>query len=272
MKVILILSLIGLALFVVVMVVLNINQERLIFRPERLPQNYQFQFATPFEERQFQVKPGITLSALHFRAPNSKGLVFYLHGNAGSLRSWGEVASEYTRFGYDVLIPDYRGYGKSSGRISNEQMLHRDARWIYEKALEEYSSSNIVVVGRSLGSGIAAQLAAKFACQLLILETPYFNFRDLVDHHYWFLPTGWILKYRFRTNQQLKKVSVPVYLFHGTEDELIPFNSSERLEALGEHIELITMHGARHSEYRNNPNYRDGMERIFKSLETASAD
>lgn len=267
MKIVLIVILIGLVVFALLMILLNANQERLIFHPEVLPEDYSFAFQEPFEERSFSPKAGIHINTLHFRTPKPKGLVLYLHGNAGSLRSWGDVAADFLRFGYDVMIPDYRGYGKSTGAISNEMMLHRDARFVYEKALQEYQAKDIVIVGRSLGSGIASQLASKQPCRLLILETPYFNFRDLADHHYRFLPTGMILKYRFRTNQHLKKVTVPVYLFHGTKDALIPYNSSERLAALGDHIELITMPDAFHSEYRMMPAYREGMERIFRLMD-----
>ncbi|MEK7826436.1 MAG: alpha/beta fold hydrolase, partial [Thermodesulfobacteriota bacterium] len=96
------------------------SQESLIFYPEILPPDYPFAFSQPFEEVNVPVEAA-TLNALLFKAQNAKGVVLYLHGNAGSLRSWGDVAGDFTSRGYDILIPDYRGFGKSTGNIANEK-------------------------------------------------------------------------------------------------------------------------------------------------------
>ena len=100
------------------------SQESLIFYPEILPPDYPFAFSEPFEEVTVPVEAA-TLNALLFKAPNAKGVILYFHGNAGSLRTWGDVAGDFTSRGYDILIPDYRGFGKSTGNISNEKQLLR---------------------------------------------------------------------------------------------------------------------------------------------------
>ncbi|MBU1746041.1 MAG: alpha/beta hydrolase, partial [Proteobacteria bacterium] len=106
---------------------LGCTQESLIFFPETLPRDYPFSFSEPFEEVNVPVEAA-TLNALLFKAQNKgadfksvPGVVLYFHGNAGSLRSWGGVAGDFTSRGYDILIPDYRGFGKSTGDIANEK-------------------------------------------------------------------------------------------------------------------------------------------------------
>ncbi len=101
-------------------------QERFIFFPEKLSSDYKFTFRQDFEEVSIKAGDGTALHGLIFTSVNSKGLIFYLHGNAGSVRTWGDVVKTYTDLGYDVFILDYRGYGKSGGSISSEQQLYDD--------------------------------------------------------------------------------------------------------------------------------------------------
>src|SRR5580693_10616872 len=87
-------------------------QEKLIFFPQKLEKNYKFRFSQKFEEINIRTKDNKFLNGILFKADSSKGLIFYLHGNAGSLSSWGEVAKTYTDLNYDVFMLDYRGFGK----------------------------------------------------------------------------------------------------------------------------------------------------------------
>ncbi len=115
-----------LGLYLVVCGLLYVYQERFIFFPEVVSPDFPYRFAVPFEEVTWQVD-GATIHAVHFRVAQPKGVILYLHGNAGSVRSWGHVAEELVTHGGDVLMPDYRGYGKSTGTITSEQVLHDDA-------------------------------------------------------------------------------------------------------------------------------------------------
>ena len=108
-------------------------QEKFIFLPEKLSSDYPFEFDANFEEYNIPMNDGATINALHFKSDSSKGLMLYFHGNAGSLRRWGEVVIPFIEYGYDVLIVDYRGYGKSTGNRSKGALLS-DAEQIYEFA------------------------------------------------------------------------------------------------------------------------------------------
>jgi pimeloyl-ACP methyl ester carboxylesterase len=241
-----------------------IFQEHLIFHPERLSVKYDFLFDTPFEEKVFDTPDGYILSALVFKVEKSKGIVFYHHGNAGNLESWGQRAIDFTSRGYDVLMYDYRGYGKSTGYIKNEKMLYADATLIYKELLYDYKERDIIVYGTSLGTGIASYIAYNNHPSKLILETPYYNFYDVAKFHYPYLPNSLLLHYQFKTNQFLPKIKGEVFLFHGTEDETVPYNSSVRLAELSNNISLITIKNGSHNNLNTFHDYHQWLGNVLE--------
>ena len=112
-----------LTLFIVVCGLLYFFQEKLIFFPENLDKDFKFSFDQKFEEINFKTQDNHLLNGILFMSDSSKGLIFYLHGNAGSLNTWGEVAQTYTDLNYDVFMLDYRGFGKSEGKINSQKQL-----------------------------------------------------------------------------------------------------------------------------------------------------
>lgn len=104
-------------IYILLCSILYFYQENLIFFPKNLEKNYKFNFEQKFEELHIKTTEGKLLNGLLFKANNSKGLIFYLHGNGGCISSWGEVAKTHTDLNYDIFIIDYRSYGKSEGQI-----------------------------------------------------------------------------------------------------------------------------------------------------------
>jgi len=241
-------TIIALVALLVAGILYNI-QEKLIFFPEKLAANYQFEFdpGWEFEELNFQVEAGVSLNSLLFRSEGKRGLIIYFHGNAGSLSSWGYVQAPFTQLGYDILIIDYRGYGKSGGTISSEKQLHADAAFVYHEMMKTYKEQETILYGRSIGTAIAAKVAAENSPKKLLLESPYFNFNDLVKKHYSSI-LAVLVKYKLATNTYLLETSCPVYLIHGTIDNIIPFQSSERLDALSENIQLTAVPSGGHND------------------------
>jgi uncharacterized protein len=251
------------ALYLVMCVALYRHQERLIFFPERLPPDYTYSFPTTFREITWQVD-GATLHALHFTVDQPKGVILYLHGNAGSLRSWGDVAADFVERGYDVFMPEYRGYGKSTGTITHERILLQDALVAYTRLRQQYAEQHIILYGRSLGTGIATYLATIHPPGTLILETPYASLKELATSQFPFVPPM-LLKYPLHTDRWISAVICPVYLLHGTHDELIPYRSSERLVALiNAHHELISISGGEHNNLAGFAAYQAALNRILR--------
>ena len=235
-------------------------QEKLIFFPQKLNKGFAFDFKQHFEEKNILTAEGIKLNCLLFKADSSKGVIFYLHGNAGSLSTWGRVAKSYMALNYDVLVIDYPGYGKSEGKIHNEEKLYNNLQNVYDTLKQLYPENKIIVLGYSIGTGPAAKLAATNAPRLLILQAPYYSLSDLVRHTYPIVP-GFLLKYKFKTNEYLPQCKMPVVVFHGDKDEVIYYESALKLK---QHFKkqdtLITLIGMEHNGMTGNKDYLEAIK------------
>ena len=239
---------------------LYLMQERLIFPASTLPADYRFVFDQPFEEMRIDV-PGAQLDALHFTQSDPRGLVFFLHGNAGDLSTWTTGLDFYRRVNYDLFIFDYRGYGKSTGRIESEAQLHADVRAAWDRIAPRYRERNlpIVIYGRSLGTGLAAYLARDVDPALLMLVTPYASLAGAALRAFPFAPE-WAMKYPLRTDRIIGEVKSPVLLVHGNRDALLPLADSEQLHGLvRSSAELLVVEGAGHNDIHEFPAYLDGL-------------
>ena len=252
-----------LTLFIVVCGLLYFFQEKLIFFPENLDKDFKFSFDQKFEEINFTTQDNQLLNGILFRSDSSKGLIFYLHGNAGSLNSWGEVAKTYTDLNYDVFMLDYRGYGKSEGKINSQDQLFQDMQTVYDELKTKYDESKIIVLGYSIGTGLAAKIASANRPKLLILQAPYFSLTDMMKHTYPIIPT-FLLKYKFETNKLIKDCKMPIIIFHGNKDEVIYYNSSIKLQEIIKQTDtLITLNGQGHNGMTDNPEYITNIKRIL---------
>jgi alpha-beta hydrolase superfamily lysophospholipase len=242
---------------------LYVNQERMLFHPRGLARDYDYGFQAPFDEVFIPVE-GATLAAVHFRVPNPRGVVLFLHGNGETLLSAEYSGLPFMNQGYDVVAVDYRGYGKSDGKIDGEAQLLDDMRAVLAFVRSRYPDEQIVLYGRSIGSGLAIKLAAESSPRLLIVEAAYFSMSDLVAQKMPAAPR-FLLRYPLRSDQWIGDVRSPIVLFHGTDDELIPYDSSVRLAALirGPH-ELVTVQGGRHANIPSFPIYEQTLERVLR--------
>jgi pimeloyl-ACP methyl ester carboxylesterase len=244
----------ALVLYVVVVVALWFLQERLLFHPVQLDPGTVLAHEPDVHERWVEV-PGARLSVLELRLPDPNGLVFFLHGNAGNLASWFVNTDFYRRANYDLVMLDYRGFGKSTGRIQNEAQLHADVQAVWEQVAPRYAGKHIVVYGRSLGTGLAAALAARVQPDLTMLASPYSSMAALARAHYPWVPAG-VLRYPLHTDAQITRIRTPVLLLHGDRDELIPLAHSEALASLSRAVQLVVIPGAGHGDLHTFDSYR----------------
>lgn len=250
-------------LYAIICVLLFFFQEKLIFFPEKLEKDFNFNFDQDFEEINIRTKDNKLLNSILFKADNSKGVIFYLHGNAGSLNSWGDAAKTYTDLKYDVFMLDYRGYGKSEGNISGQKQIFQDIQSVYDVLKTNYPEDEIIVLGYSIGSGLAAKVASANHPKLLILQAPYYSLTDLVRHTFPIIPT-FLLKFKFETNKYLKDCKMPVVIFHGKEDEVIYYGSALKLkEEYEDQITLIPLIGQAHNGMTENPEYRMELRKVL---------
>ena len=233
-------------------------QETLIFPALPLSQHYKFNFKEPFEELSIPVEGG-KLNALHFKQPDPKGLVFFLHGNGGNLKNWATGADFYQRTNYDMFIFDYRGYGKSSGRIQSQGQLHADVQLAWDFIVPKYAGKPIVIFGRSLGTGLAVELARKENPELLVLVSPFTSMVALAQAQFPLAPS-WALRYPFRTDKLISDVRSRTVLIHGSEDNLIPMFHSEKLFSLLQApSKLLIVEGAGHNNIHKFASYLNSL-------------
>lgn len=224
-----IIALVVVGLYLLIGCLLILFQEKLLFVPQPLSDDFEYQFPGNFESIFLETDNGnARLNALHFKTENPKGVMLYFHGNAGHLADWGWVVQDFVKRNYDVVVMDYRGYGKSRGAMSQEA-LYNDAQLFYEYVAKKYDDREIVVYGRSLGTTFATYVAAKNNPSKLILEAPFYNMKKLASEMFKAFPVTLFLKYPFPTDQYLLSVSCPVYFFHGTDDKMIDVSHSESL-------------------------------------------
>jgi len=248
------------------LVVLYSMQERLLFPGTVLPGDHRFVFGQPFEEMRIPV-PDAVLDALHFPLEDSRGLVFFLHGNAGNLETWTTGLDFYRRVGFDLFMLDYRGYGKSTGSMRSEAELLADVRAAWDAIAPRYRGKPIVIYGRSMGTGLAASLARDVHPALLVLVSPYASLTSAAKRSYPLAPE-WLLKYPLRTDAIIGDVTSPVMLLHGRDDALIPSSDSEQLRSLVRApVELVLIDGAGHNDIHRSRVYLDAIAARLQAID-----
>lgn len=240
-------------------------QEKLIFLPSKLPMDHTYQMTMPFEEIFLESEDGAVINAIHQKADNPKGLILYFHGNAGDLSRWSSITSFFVEKDYDVLVMDYRTYGKSTGKLS-EKALYADAQMIYDHALKSYAEKDITLYGRSLGTGLATYLASKNQPNQILLETPYYDLYQVAKNRFPFFPVRYLMAYEFPSHEYVLKASCPITIFHGTNDYIVPFDSGKKLFDVIPSAKktFIGIEGGRHNNLIEFDQYHQAVENALK--------
>ncbi len=256
-----------------VSVVLYFFQERFLFHPEKLPEDFKFQYENQkVKEYNLEIKKGVIINGLHFQAVNSKGVVFYLKGNSKSIKGWGKFAVDFTIHGYDVIMIDYRGFGKSTGKMSQESMKH-DALLVYDKLKEIINEDKIIVYGRSLGTGLATKVASMNNPRMLVLACPYFSMSKNVKRYLPLIPLGLVMRYQMPTYKWIKYVDCPIKIIHGTNDKVIKFKSSLKLSKMKPNsTRLYPIIDGGHKNLHNFESYHKALEEVLNEGVVSKVD
>ncbi len=261
MKILKIIGIFLFAIYVVGCIGIYTQQNRVFFNPHQLSEEYTFRAG---EEIEVPVSDDVSLNCLWLKERNAKGVILYLHGNRGSNKRCLHQAQNMSGNQYDIFMPDYRGYGKSDGEIYSEQQLFDDVQAVYDFLKQHYSENQIVLVGYSLGSGMASWLAANNHPKQLFLIAPYVSFIDLKNRYAWFLP-NFLVKYPLNNKAHLADVRCPVTLFHGIDDELIPFDSSEILQSVNpKNIQLVSLEDVGHRRVIFDGRFRSSVRDLLR--------
>jgi pimeloyl-ACP methyl ester carboxylesterase len=238
------------------------RQERLLFEPTPLPPDEPLVHDADVHEQSVDV-PGARLSVAQLRLPNPRGVVFFLHGNSGNLRDCLVDLDAFRQVNFDVVMFDYRGYGKSTGCIDSEEQLRSDVRAVWAQFAPQYQGKRVVISGQSLGTALAAGLAAELCAagrspDLTLLVSPYSSMRALADELYPWVPRR-VLRYPLHTAEHAARLSGPLMLFHGDKDQLIGIHHSHAVRTAAPAAQLHCVEGAGHNDMHKFPSFREAI-------------
>lgn len=204
-------------------------QEKFIFFPSSEYANFPVPGEMKWENVSIPTKDGETLEGFWLDNKAEKTVIFF-HGNGGNISHRIGQLFFFHKLGLNALIFDYRGFGKSTGNITQEKDLYVDGQGGLD-FLEGKNifPENIILWGESLGTGVAVELAQEKDFWGLVLDAPFLSLEKTAQSHYWFLPIRYVLKYRLANDEKIKNISSPILIFHSTEDEIASFQEGKEL-------------------------------------------
>lgn len=245
------------ALYAALMLVLFLRQDGMVYYPNLGGREYEAtpaQTGLPYEAVTLTASDGIRLDAWFVPAERSRGVLLYAHGNGGNISHRLDAIRIFHDMGLSVFIFDYRGYGKSTGKPS-EEGTYRDAEaaWQYLVRQRGIEPMRVVLFGESLGGAIAAQLAARHQPGALILASAFTSVPDMAAELYPWLPVRWLSRYRYETRRYLQDIHAPVLILHSRTDEIIPYSHGRALyEAVHEPRRFLELRGGHNDLFFNN--------------------
>lgn len=252
--------------YVVIGIALYFLQLKILLHPVVYQQDYVYHFSVPFKEVNIPINRHENFNIVQFFPKDSvkKGVVLYFHGNKMNISHYAMFANNFTRFGYEVWMPDYPGFGKTTGELT-EKKLYDEALLVYKLANLKFKADSIIIYGKSFGTGIASQLASVKDCRRLILETPYYSIPALFDYYASIYPTYYMSKFKLPVNEYLQEVAVPVTIFHGTDDGIIPYSVSEKLKSvLKPGDEYITLEKGKHNNLNDFTLFHQKLDSLLR--------
>ena len=225
---------------------LYIMQPAFLYGPVREISNTPDELGMDFEDVFFETEDGLRLNSWYVPAENAKFTVLFCHGNGGNIMHRLDSINIFYNLGLNCFIFDYRGYGSSEGKTS-EEGTYLDAMAAYKWLTDEkkISPNDIVIFGRSLGGSIAAQLATKVEVRALIIESAFTSYVDIGKKFYPYMPVRWFARFSYRTIDYIKNVRCPVMMIHSRNDEIVPYEFGlELYEAANEPKEFVEIFGS----------------------------
>jgi fermentation-respiration switch protein FrsA (DUF1100 family) len=240
----------ALAAYPLVVLAAYCTQSYVIFQSRGISQAPPPQFN--IDERILTTPDGELLHAWWLQTPHAEKTALYFQANGTNISYRPSRLKTFRKMGLNALMIDYRGYGKSTGRIKSEANIYTDGltAWHFLTTTQEIPPEQIIIWGRSLGGGVATEIARSRNIAALVLESSFFSLDEVARHQFWFLPTSRLLKFHFDNGRKLKDIIAPVVIIHSAEDDYIPFRHAARLfaaaadpkfmlETTGSHLETF---------------------------------
>ncbi len=257
-----------LSIYLLIGVLLFFTQKLFLFHGKKLPAIYSYKFNDQqFVEKNITRNNGTNLNYVQFYPSDtaSAGILIYFHGNMQNINRYAPFIRFFTANNYIVYMPDYPGFGKSTGNIS-ERIMKEDAQLIYKKAVQHVDANKVTIYGKSMGTGLACYIAAQNECKRVLLETPYYSLPTVYDDYAWMYPTKLLLQFQFNNYKMLPLIKAPITIFHGTNDALISLKNASKLKPLLKPTdEFVTIPKAAHNNIADFQLYTDKLDSILSA-------
>jgi uncharacterized protein len=224
--------------------------ESMIFFPDPILEAVPGDIGLAFEDEWFDTTDGVHLNAWMVPAKSPEALLLFCHGNAGNISHRLDNIQRLIDIDVSVFIFDYRGYGRSGGRIS-EAGFYRDSEAAYRVAREyaDKEGLKLVIFGRSLGGIAAVHLAAQYTCSGVILESTFPHLGVMASEHFPIPLVGGLLKDRLNSVDKIGRITAPILFFHGDLDDIVPYRCGlELFDAAPSPKEFVAIPGAGHND------------------------
>ena len=258
--------------FLGLFVILRWFEQSQVYHPSRSFAADGSELGRPFENVWFQALDGVKLHGWFFPAdttsPRAQIAFVFCHGNAGNISHRLETAAAMLQSGASVFMFDYRGYGQSTGRPS-EEGTYLDAQAAYASLRAKgFESGNLIAFGESLGGAVATELSRRESCGGLVLHSTFTSILDIGADLFPWLPVRWIARIKYDTLSKLPTLQIPVLVMHSPEDDLIPFRHAQRnFDAIRSAKLLVELEGDHN--YPVGDKYVAAVERFFELLQTS---
>lgn len=251
---------------------LYLMQPALVFFPYRELVETPRTWGLEYEDVYIDTRDGVRLHGWYIPSEESKGeaqeVVLFLHGNGGNISHRGASIGIFNRLGLNVLIIDYRGYGKSEGAPS-EEGLYEDARSAWRYLIEQrgFKHQQIIIFGRSIGAAVATKLAVETAPERLILESSFSSSRDMADRVLPLISRLVVMRYPFDSMARIKDIKARLLMLHSPDDEIIPFSLGDKLyRAANEPKQFVKLKGDHnHGFILSQPEYEQALARFINA-------
>jgi fermentation-respiration switch protein FrsA (DUF1100 family) len=221
---------ITLAVWLILSVFVYSMQTSLVYFPMRDLEFTPAAYYLAHEDVLLDTADGETIHGWWVERAGARGVLLFLHGNGGNISHRLDSIRLFHDLGLSVLIVDYRGYGKSSGR-PGESGTYRDAEaaWKYLVDARGIDPGRIVIYGESLGGAVATWLASRVDCGALLVTAGFTSVEDMGRHYYPYLPVRWLVRIRYPSIDYIADSRCPVLVMHSPADEIVPFDMGRRL-------------------------------------------
>jgi fermentation-respiration switch protein FrsA (DUF1100 family) len=245
-----------------------------VYHPNRVLTATGAALGRPFEDVRFKASDGVELNGWFFPAstnsPRARFAVLFCHGNGGNLSHRLDTYAAFLATGVNVFAFDYRGYGQSEGRPS-EEGTYRDAQAAYQWLRQKgFPGTNIIAFGESLGGGVAAELAMRETVGGLVLQSTFTSITDMGAELFPWFPVRWLGTVHYDTHSKLARLKVPVMIMHSPIDGLVRFRHGQRNFAAANEPKLFwELKGDHNDPLADTPHFIKGLEKFLSLIKGA---